>query len=150
MEDIDMKDFVEARIISAVRKLLTERVNEILSEVQFPIPIIEFDGNDSGFVSVPVIALVSCEKTEKERILRLDTYSLTITFSFIEQVECELHCYAYSGAIGKAIYDDPTLGGVVDRAVITGKKYIAPKKPHCGESYALIVSLRVTVEGLNV
>jgi hypothetical protein len=57
-----------------------------------------------------------------------------------------MFCYAYSGAIGRTFFDDPTLGGTVDRAVITGKKYIAPKKPHCGEGYALIVSLRVTVE----
>jgi hypothetical protein len=141
-----MTDFIEQRIIEAVKKLLTGCVNEILQDAQFPIPIVEFESNSSGFVSVPVIALSGCERTEKERIIRLDAYSLTLTFSFIEQVECELHCYAYSGAVSRAFYDDPTLGGIVDRAVITGKKYISPKKLHCGEGYALIVTVRVTVE----
>jgi hypothetical protein len=150
MEDFYMNDFVETRIIEAVRGLLTGRVNEILNEAQFVIPVIEFNDYDSGNVVVPVITLAGCERTEKERIVRIDTYSLTITFSFPEMPEGELFCYAFSGAVGRVFYDDPTLGGVVDRAIITGKKYVLPKKPGCGESYALIVSVRIKVEGLNV
>jgi len=74
---------------------------------------------------------------------------MTITFSFQEQTESELHLYAYSGAVSRVFCDNPTLGGIADRTVITGKKYLTPKKQNCGESYALIVSLRVTVEGLK-
>jgi hypothetical protein len=47
------------------------------------------------------------------------------------------------------LYEEPTLGGVVDRAVVTGKKYVAPKKKDCGESWSLVVTVRVTVEGMN-
>jgi hypothetical protein len=57
-----------------------------------------------------------------------------------------LHCYAYSGAVSRALYDDPTLGGTVDRAVITGKKYIQPKKTHCGDGWQVIISVRLTIE----
>ena len=36
-----MKDFIETRIIAAIRKLLTGRVNEVLRDYEFEIPIIE-------------------------------------------------------------------------------------------------------------
>ena len=141
-----MKDFFETRIIMAVRELLTGRVNEILQNSPFVIPVIEFgDYCGSGSV-VPVITLTSCERTEKERIIRLDVYSLTVSITLPETPESELHCYAYSGAIGRAIYDDPTLGGVVDRVVVTGRKYLSPKKPYCGEGWGIVIMLRVAVE----
>ena len=145
-----MKDFVETRIITAVRGLLTGRVNEILSEGQFAIPLIEFTEYRGGSVVSVVITLTTSEQTEKERIIRLDAYTLTITFSFADTPESELYCYAYSGAVGKAVFDNPTLGGVVDRAIVTGKKYIPPKKPHSGESWGLVIALRLTIEGMAV
>ena len=146
MEDNGMEEFIETGILRAVREFLFLRVNEILRESQYAIPVIEFgDYCGSGSVA-PVISLTSCERTEKERIIRLDAYSLSITITFPETPESELYCYAYSGAISRAIYNNPTLGGVVDRAVITGKKYISPKKTHCGESWELLITLRVTVE----
>jgi hypothetical protein len=155
--------FIEQRIIEAVRVLLAGKVNEILGKTQFTIPIIEFtnyaEGNLSpyglrcgfqgGSAVSPVIAIVSSEQTEKERIIRFDAYSLTITFNFPEMPESELYCYAYSRAVGRATYDNPTLGGVVDRAVIIGKKYLSPKKPNCGDGWGLIVSMRVTIEGVT-
>ena len=142
-------DFIEQRIITAVRGLLTGKVNEILQRWEFVLPVIEFGAISSHYVSAPEITLTGCERTEKERIIRLDTYSMTITFSFVENPESELHCYAYSGAVGRAFYDDPTLGGIADRAVITNKKYIPPKKPHNGEGWGLVITLRITVEEME-
>ena len=141
-----MKDFIETRIIAAVRGLLCGAVNELIRNSEYDIPVIEFGDYGCGYAAVPVISLASCECTEKERIIRLDTYVVTITLTLPESAESELYCYAYSGAIGRAIYDDPTLGGVVDRAVITGKKYIAPENLHCGKNWELIITVRVTVE----
>jgi hypothetical protein len=92
-----------------------------------------------------VVALASCERTEKERIVLLDAYSLTVTFTMPENPESELYCYAYATAFDKALGEDVTLGGVADRAVITGKKYNQPKKPHCGEDWEVVVTVRVTV-----
>jgi hypothetical protein len=145
-EEVDMKDFIETRIITAIRGMLTGRVNEMLGEMECPIPIVEFGEYRGGTAVVPVIALVTCERTEKERIIRLDAYTLTISFSFLDMPESELYCYAYSGAVGRAVFDDPALGGVADRAVITGKKYQPPKKANCGQGWELTISLRITVE----
>ena len=144
-----MTDFVETRIISAVRGLLTGRVNELLDEMECPVPLIEFSSYKGGTAVCPVISFSTCEQSEKERIIRLDAYSMTITFSLIDTPESELYCYAYSGAVGRAFFDNPTLGGIVDRAIISSKKYNAPKNPHCGEGWGLTVFLRVTVEGIN-
>ncbi|GHV19027.1 hypothetical protein FACS189493_8640 [Spirochaetia bacterium] len=41
-------------------------------------------------------------------------------------------------------------GGMVDRAVLTGKKYTPPKTAYCGEGWQAVFFLRVTVEGLAV
>ena len=142
-----MNDYIELQIIEAVQGVLIGTVNEILRDTEFSIPVIEFGNSQSRLTVVPEITLSACEQTEKERIIRLEAYSLNISFSLPDMPESELHCYACSGAVGRAFYDDPTLGRVVDRAVITGKKYIPPKKPYCGDLWELVVSLRVTVEG---
>jgi len=147
--DGGMKDFIETRIISAVRDLLSMRVNEILGEAEFTIPLIEFGGYESEAVVCPVIVLSTCERTEKERVIRIDAYTVTISFSLPETPESELFCYAYSAAVGKAVADNPTLGGVADRAVITGKKYQPPKKPYNGEGWGVVLTLRVTVEEMG-
>ena len=141
-----MKDFIETRIIGAVRKLLNGKVNELLNDSQYAIPVIEFGGYVGINTVAPEIVLSLCERTEKERIVRQDAFSLTIAISLPESSDVEMYCYAYSGAISRAFYDDPTLGGVADRAVITGKKYLAPKKPNCGEEWELVISVRIVVE----
>jgi len=125
------------------------RVNEILNEAQFVIPVIEFGGIGGGYAVAPLISLSTCERTEKERIIKLDSYSLSISFALPESPDSELHCYAYSGAIGRAVYENPTLGGVVNRAVISAKKYIPPKFPNCGKAWGLVLTLRITVEGIT-
>ena len=140
------KLIIQEAIIGAVKGLLSGRVNEILLDEEFEVPIVEF-GNyqDSKSVS-PVIALLSCEKTEKERIIRLDAYSLTITFSLPEKIESESQCYAYSSAVCRALKENTTMGGVVDRAVVTGEKYIPPKTRNCGQNWEVVICLRVTIE----
>jgi len=141
--------FIEQRIVEAIRGLLKGRVNEILSEWEFLIPVIEFSNFANKHTVVPAVSLVSCERTEKERIIRLDAYSVTITFTIPETQETELYCYGYASAVCKALGENPTLGGVVDRAVVSGKKYSSPKKPGCGENWETVITLRVTVDGIG-
>jgi hypothetical protein len=141
-----MKTFIEQLIIAAIRLLLAEQVNQILNTLQFEIPQIEFGEYCGSSAIVPIFELNTCERTEKERILRIAAYSMTITFSFDDTRESELYCYAYAAAIDKALTKNPTLDGVANRAVITGKKYCPPKKLHCGENRELILSVRVIVE----
>ena len=142
-----MTDFIETRIIKAVRELLTGKMNEILKESQYNIPVIEFENYNSQDIISPVISLTDCELTEKERIIRLNAFTLTITFTLPEMPEGELYCYAYAGAINRALYDNPTLGGIVNRAALIGRKFKEPKKQHCGEGWGLTVTVRVIIEG---
>jgi len=139
-----MEKFIEQRIIEAVKNLLSGRVNEILNNYDLLAPIIEF-GNYTKAV-FPVITLNSCETTEKERIIRLDAYSLSISFTVAESADSEIFCYAYCHVFNKALNENPTLGGVVDRAVVTSKKYTPPKVAGCGQGWEVVISLRVTVE----
>ena len=141
-----MGDFVEQRILGAVRGLLVGRVNEILGEMEFAVPAVEFGEYRGGSTVVPVIALSTCERSEKERIIRLDAYSLIITFSVHESSESELHCYAYAAAVERSLGENTTLDGVASRAVLIGKKYAPPKKAHCGDGWEVILTLRITVE----
>ena len=144
-----MKEFIEQQIIGAVRGLLTGRVNQILQEEEFDMPFVEFgEYGGSGSVVVPAITLVGCEKSEKERIVRVAAYAVIITFTLPETFEVETQCYGIVAAVGMALRENPTLGGVVDRAVVTSEKYIPPKKLHCGEKWDVVISLRVTCEEL--
>lgn len=142
-------DFIELRINNAVRGLLTGRVNEIINGWNFFLPLVEFSDYCGSSAITPVITLSSCEQTEKDRIIKLDTYSMIISFSIPETTDSELYCYAYANAFSKALGEDVTLGGVVDRAVITNKKYVPPKKLSCGMEWEVIISLRVTVEQMS-
>ena len=144
-----MNEFIEQKIINAVKKLLTGKFNDILREFDFQIPFVEFGIFRGVNVIAPLVSLASCEQTEKERIVKQDTYTVTVTFPVLDTVESELFCYAYAAAFQKALCDDVTLGGVADRAVITNKKYVQPKKVNCGMDWELIISLRIIVEGLN-
>jgi hypothetical protein len=82
-------------LLNSVEKLLLGRVNELLGEMEFHIPPIEPEFRQSrnstafyegGSVVFPVITLGACERSEKERVVRLDAYTLTITFTVPELV----------------------------------------------------------------
>jgi hypothetical protein len=144
-----MNDLIELQIVSAVRELLTGKVNELLNDLQFFIPLVEFGNYAGADVVVPVVALASCERSEKERIIRLDAYTVSITFSLPDMEESEFNCYAYSAVVGKALELNPTLGGVADRVTVCEKKYIPPKKTGCGQEWQVVITLRITVETIS-
>ena len=138
--------FIEQQILDAIKKLLTGLVNELLGKVQYAIPIVEIGNYTGSAVVNPTVSLFSCEQSEKERIIKINAYSLTITFNVPETPDSELYCYVYAWAVCKAIEQNPTLGGVVDRAVLTRKKYIKPKKAACGQDWEISMTFRLTVE----
>jgi len=141
--------FIEQRIITAVRKLLLGKFNDILREFDFQIPFVEFGIFRGVNVIAPFINLASCEQTEKERIVKQDIYSMSVAFPVLDSVESELFCFAYADAFNKALGDDVTLGGVVDRAVVTAKKYVPPKKINFGMDWEIVLNLKVTIETMN-
>jgi hypothetical protein len=146
----DMTDrkglYMEEKILNSVKKLLFGRVNELLGEIEYPIPPIEFGNYRDGSVIVPVIALSTCERTKKERIIRLDAYTLTIILNAPEYPEGERNCYAYASAVATALGENPTLGGVAGRAELAGKNYTPPKQRGTGGDWEVILTVRIVVE----
>jgi hypothetical protein len=96
---------------------------------------------------VPAISLTTCERSEKERIVRLDAYTLAITFTVPEWPGGERNCYAYAASVSTALRENSTLDRVADRAELTGKNYIPPKQNGTGGDWEAVLALRVTVEG---
>jgi hypothetical protein len=153
---------IEEKLLNSLRSLLSGRVNELLGEMEYPIPPVEFGQSGftglspefrqsrnsaaGGYSVVPVVALSACEGAEKERIVRLDAYTLTVTFAVPEYPAGERNCYAYASSVASVLREDPTLGGVADRAELTGKKYVPPKHPGSGEEWETILTLQVLVE----
>jgi hypothetical protein len=157
MTDMTDKEglFIEEILLNSVKKLLSGRVNELLGEMEYPIPPVEFGSYRGGSVVSPVITLSTCERTEKERIVRLDAYTLTITFTVPEHPSDqrsvgERNCYAYAASVATALGEDPALGGAVDRAELTGKKYSPPKCAGMGADWTITLTLRLVVEGAGL
>ncbi|MDR2434212.1 MAG: hypothetical protein LBD47_06565 [Treponema sp.] len=149
MTDMTDKElFIEEKLLNSVKKLLSGRLNELLEGTEYPIPPVEFGNYRGGSAVVPTITLSTCERTEKERVIRLDAYTLTVAFIVPEHPAGERNCYAYASSVATALWEDPTLGGIVDRAVLAGKKYVPPKQSGTGGDWEVILTLRVTVEGM--
>jgi hypothetical protein len=139
--------YIEESILNAVKSLLAGRVNEVLGEAEFLIPPIEFTHklNWSYYAITPELAVAACERSEKDRIVLLDAYKVTITFIMPEPYG-ERNSYAYAGAVDKALREDPTLGGTADYALLVKKDYKGPKHSGTGESWEVILSLRIMFE----
>jgi hypothetical protein len=138
--------FIEEEIEGRFLRLLDEPVNDFLQEMELKTPPLDVCGKPGGDAVYPDVFLSECERTEKERIIRIDAYAVAITFPVPDREEADVYCYAYAAAFEKALDVNPTLGGMVNRVVLTGKKYIRPKKPGCGEEWKLVLTLRVTIE----
>jgi len=142
-------EFIELKILEVIKGLLTGQVNEILNNRQLMLELFEISEFKDGSAVVPIINVKSCERTEKERIIRVDAYSVLISFSLRETPETELYCYGYISAVCKVIGDYPTLGGIVDRVVVIDKKVVPPKVTNCGMDWKVEINLRITVESMN-
>jgi hypothetical protein len=136
---------IEEIIINSLKSLLAGRVNELLGEAEYAVPPVEFGNYRGGGVAVPALVLSACERGEKERIVRVEAYGLTITFVVPEYPAGERNCYAYAAAVAGALKENPTLDGVASRAELTGKKYVPPKVTGAGD-WEVVLSLRITIE----
>jgi hypothetical protein len=145
-----MEDFyIEEQLLNSVKMLLRGRVNELLGETEFHIPPIEF--GQSGFTGsvTPVISLSPCERSEKEWIVQLDAYTLTVTFIAPEHQAGERNCYAYASSVAAALREDPTLSGAASRAELAGKKYSPPKQSGTGGEWELELKIHILVEEMS-
>jgi hypothetical protein len=145
---MDNRDsFIEEIIINSLKSLLAGRVNELLGEAEFLIPPIEFTHKlNGGYYSItPELAIATCERNEKDRVVLLDAYKVTITFTCPEQ-NGERNGYAYAGAVDRALREDSTLGGTADYALLVKKEYKAPKRPGTGEGWEVELKIHVLVD----
>jgi hypothetical protein len=132
---------VEERIIGAVWGLLLGGVNEVLAEIDDFVPPVERPG--AGLAARPArcaVEIAAVERTEKERIVRLDACRVKIMITAFES-----DCYRYAYALEKAIDRDFTLGGVVENVLFEKKVYT--QKTHLVEAE---FGLRITVEQLTM
>jgi hypothetical protein len=141
--------FIEEIISNSVKTLLTGRVNELLAEAEFLIPPIEFTHKSNGgyYAVTPELGISTCERSEKDRMVLLDAYQVTVTFAAHEPCG-ERNCYAYAASVDRALREDPTLGGAADYALLVKKDYRGPKCSGMGEGWEAVLTLRVTVEGI--
>ncbi|MDR0287191.1 MAG: hypothetical protein LBI03_05740 [Clostridiales bacterium] len=139
-------ELIEMQIMNAVRKLLTENANELLGSIEYAIPLVEFGNYGGNDVVFPSLSISTCELTEKERIIRLSAFTLTISFNVPDNPDSELHSYTYAWAVCRAFEGNATLEGIADRAVVTAKKFNAPKNPNCGQSWEVVLTVRITNE----
>ena len=84
------KMFIERQIIEAVKRLLDGRVNEIFGDWEILLPVIEFGSFGGMYAVAPLVSLTSCERSEKERLIKIDAYTVSITFTLQEHVDGEL------------------------------------------------------------
>ena len=78
-------EFIELKILEVIKGLLTGQVNEVLNNRQLMLELFEISEFKDGSAVVPIINVKSCERTEKERIIRVDAYSVLISFSLRER-----------------------------------------------------------------
>jgi hypothetical protein len=142
--------FIEEKLLNSVTKLLSGRVNELLGEMEFMIPPIEFAHKSAGgyYAVTPDVAVLGCERSEKERIIRLDAYKAIITF-VVAGEHGERNCYAYAASVDRAVGEDPTLGGTADYAMLVQKQYAAPKHPEMGEPWEVVLTIRIITENIR-
>jgi hypothetical protein len=131
---------IEEKIESAVWVLLLDGVNDFLGSIDDDVPLVE--RNTGGFTARSpraVVEFAAAERTEKERIVRLDAYTVKVLFDAPESF-----CYRYAYALDKAIVADSTLGGLAERVLFEKRTY--KKTPNGG--CEAVFTLRITVEGM--
>jgi hypothetical protein len=133
----------EEMLLEMTAELLSGGVNFYLNELDETVPLFEIDGQHKlGAYGVkPDIDISDCELSEKERVIRLQAYTLTITFC-VKSFEHKRLLYIYAYAIEKAIACDPTFGGVADRVALIHKKY---SKRDAG-MWEIAISVRAVIE----
>jgi hypothetical protein len=146
----DRKDlYIEEIILNSLKSLLAGRVNELLREAAFLIPPVEFTHKPNGgyYAVTPELNISTCERSEKDRIVLLDAYKVIVIFTVPESYG-DRNCYAYAASVDRALRENPTLGGIVDYALIVKKDYRGPKYPGTGEGWEAVLTLRITAEGI--
>jgi hypothetical protein len=90
------------------------------------------------------LLIAAAERTEKERIVRLDAYTVKITFNAAASF-----CYRYAYALDKAIEADWTLGGLAERVSFEKRVYKKTFDGRGNPACEAVFTLRITAEALS-
>jgi hypothetical protein len=133
----------EEMLLEMTAALLGGAVNFYLNELDETVPLFEIDVRHKlgGYGVVPDIDISECELSDKERVIKLQAYTLKISFC-VKGSENKRLLYIYAYAIEQAINDDPTFGSVADRVTLTHKKYFQKDTG----TWDVVITLRATVE----
>jgi hypothetical protein len=132
--DFGMRDLIKKQIFDVVRGFLLGRVNTELAGTDYHVPLIKFKGSKGKTAIVSDI-----------EILVHDTFSVTVTYTLPETPESEFYCYAYGSAFCIAVKKDPTLGGVVEQAVVSEKKYVSPNTENSRREWQAVITLQIAI-----
>jgi hypothetical protein len=134
----------EEMLLEMTEELLSGAVNFYLNELDETVPQLEIVKNRSlgGYGVKPDIDISECELSEKERIIKLQAYTVNISFC-LKGSENKRLLYIYAYAIEKAINDDPTFGSVADRVTLSHKKY----SQKTADVWEIVITVRATMEG---
>jgi hypothetical protein len=136
----------EEMLLEMTAALLGGAVNFYLNELDETLPQFEIDVRHKlgGYGVVPVIDISECELSDKERVIKLQAYTLKISFS-VKGSENKRLLYVYAYAIEQAINDDVTFGGVADRVALVHKKY----SQKTADLWEIVISVRAVVETMR-
>jgi hypothetical protein len=100
---------IEEKSVDAVWDVLTRRVNFYLGEMDAVVPFLERDsaGKYGRFGVRPVVGLLDCESSEKERVLMVDAYTVSVDIKAPVR-----DCWFYTHALRCALREDLTLNGI--------------------------------------
>jgi len=112
---------IEERVLDGIWALLLGDVNEALVGLQRQVALFERrrGGSLGGFGCQAEVALLDVERTEKERFLKIDAFTVTVEFAASLP-----DCYVYAWALDEALRQDATLGGLVDNVVFVSRRYL--------------------------
>ena len=136
---------VEIELLERLEILFLGRVNELLYDEEARLaPFRDFSG--VGLASHDKIRaglnIDECEQTEKERLLKMCAWTITIDFKVRDDGERKR--FYYGTALEQALFEDRTLGGLAASISLIKTKY-----SRLGiDSYEIIMTLRASAQQL--
>jgi hypothetical protein len=132
---------IEEKILGGVLELLLTGVNGVLAEIDDDVPPVERPG--AARPCRCAVELAAAERTEKERIVRLDAYAVKVTF-----YGSEADCYRYGYALNKAVEADWTLGALAESVCFERKVYKKTAGGVKADGCEAVFSLKIIIEAL--
>jgi hypothetical protein len=132
---------IEEKILGGVWELLLTGVNGVLAGIDDDVPSV---GHPSAArPAVCAVELEAAERSEKERIARLDVYSVKVTF-----YGSVADCYRYAYALDEAVEADCTLGALAESVCFEKKVYKKTSGGIRADGCEAVFTLKIIIEAL--